>query len=85
MDDSLLVGFAKPFGDLAGNIDRLLYTERPYFNLFFERLPLDKFHRDKGLAIGFINLMDYADMWMIEGGGSLCLLNESLFSLFILR
>ena len=37
----------------------------------FERLAVEEFHGDQGAAFGFADVVDGANVWMVEGGSGL--------------
>jgi hypothetical protein len=60
----------------SSKIERLIEWKWALSDPLSEALTLDTFHRNKQLAVNFIDLMDSADVGMVEGGGSLCFIQE---------
>jgi hypothetical protein len=54
------------FGNLYGDIQRLVELQRPRLNLFFQALAFDEFHRDEGLPLDLVNLVNGANVGMIQ-------------------
>ena len=55
----------------------LVNFHRPPADPVFQGHPFEKLHRDEGMAILFANIVDRADVGMIESGGGLGLTSKS--------
>ena len=55
-------------GDLDAQIEHRFDLQRLASDPVPECLPLQQFHRDEGSPIGLINLVDRADVWVVQGG-----------------
>ena len=67
MDDAAVVGVGERIGELGAVADDLFDRQRPARDALTERLALDDFHRDVGAAIGFADIVNRADVRMVEG------------------
>ena len=65
MHDSDFMGFAETFGDLDGDIQRVLNLQRTRPDFLTQRFALDIFHRDVGLAVVFADFIDGQNVRMI--------------------
>src|SRR5215469_5285388 len=52
--------------DLDAEVDYCVDFHRFAGDLMPEGLPLKKFHRDEGSPLGFVDLIDRADVWVIQ-------------------
>ncbi len=81
MDDSLPVCFVKGFSNLQrvrqGVLDLL---DR---NLVFQRGAIDEFHNDKLLVVFFLDVVDRADIRMIQRRSGFCFLEEPRLFRFV--
>ena len=83
--DPVLVGVAEPLRDSGSKLERFGHRERFALHSFGEASPAEKLHRDKeDSVVGFVDLMDDADVRMLEGGGGGGFLHESLTALGLL-
>ena len=71
VDDALRVGRVQSIGDLDAKIEHSLDLQRLAADPVPERLPLQQFHGDEGSPIGLVNLVDRADVRVVQGGRSL--------------
>lgn len=71
MDDALLVGCGQTLRDLDREIDRPVEPEGATFNLVPQASALDHGHGNEGLSVSFTDLVDRADVGVIQGRGSL--------------
>lgn len=85
VDDPLLVGFVQAFSDLDCERENVIDGERPLLDPVLESPALDKFHRDEGSAVVFIDLVDRADVGMVEGGRRPGFVYEAGLGVFIAR
>ena len=76
MDDAAFVRMGQSVGDLHPVADDTLRGQPVGGDERTEGLPLDMFHDDKGLALVFTDLVDGADVGMIQGRGGAGLLEE---------
>ena len=70
MHDSLCMSRVEGIGYLHSQVQDFLDIERLAVNQMLERLSLQQLHGDEVLAVRFINLVNRADVRMIERGGS---------------
>jgi hypothetical protein len=70
-------------GDLNAQIEYSFDLQRFAIDAMPERLPLQQFHGDEGSPIGLVNLVDRADVRVVQGGRSLGLPLETAESLCV--
>ena len=68
MNDSLRMRCIESLGHLHAQFQDFIDTQRLACNRVPERLPLQQFHGDKVLAVGFVDLVDRANVRVIERG-----------------
>jgi hypothetical protein len=78
VDNPARVRRVERIGHLHGNRQRLGQWHGPARDPCRERLPLDEFHRDEMPAIAFADVVNRADIRMIERGGGASLATETL-------
>ena len=78
MDDLLAVRRGQAPANLDGDLDRHVDLQRAVMKLLGERLPVEISHRNKGPAGGLVNVVNRADVGMIERGRGLGLTLEAL-------
>ena len=79
MDDARAVRFSQPCSHLRGNVDRVVQRQRPASDPLLERFPVVMGHHEVELGVlRFVDLVDRADVGMVEGRCRLRLLEESL-------
>ena len=66
VDDALCVGSVQSIGDLDAQIEHRLDFQRLATDPVPERLALQKFHGDEGSPLGLVNLVNGADVRMIQ-------------------
>jgi hypothetical protein len=71
MDDALRVCRIESVGNLDAQIEHRLDLQRLASDPVPERLPLKQFHSDEASPIGLVNLVDRADVRVVQGGRSL--------------
>jgi hypothetical protein len=69
MDDPLGMGRVEGVGNLDGCIQHLFALHRFSGNQVLEGLALEQFHGDEGLAVVLVDLVNRADIRMVERGG----------------
>ena len=69
VNDLFLVRCLESSRRLDRDIERVLQLERPGLDLLLQRLAFEKGHGNEGLAFDFIDLVDVADVGVIECGG----------------
>ena len=84
MRDSRLVRLGQAFRNLRRDFNRLSNGQQAREKQFAQRLPLNQFHRDKGAAIALVDLMDRADIRMIQRGGKARLAGQTAERLRVL-
>ena len=78
MNDSGLVGSVERICDLNYNFQDLSTVERLSSDEVFKGMSFQGLHHDKRVPIRFVNLMNGANIGMVEGRGSTCLALKSL-------
>ena len=71
MDDALRMCRVESIGDLDAQIEHRFDLQRLASDPVPERLPLQQFHGDEGSPIGLVNLVDRADVRVVQRGCSL--------------
>ena len=66
MGDPVAVRLVERVGDLHGDFQRLVQRERSLFESGRERLPVEVRHDDEMGAAGFTDVVDAADVRMVE-------------------
>jgi hypothetical protein len=80
MDDALLMRSFKRVGDVDGNGDHSIARQRTRLDQLLQRFPVEELHCDEGAAAFFSDLMNGADIGMIQRGSSARLPPEALQS-----
>ncbi len=83
MDDPLRVCGIQRVGDLDAQIEHRFDLQRLASDPVPERLPLQQFHGDEGSPIGLVNLVDRADVRVVQRGCSLSFPLEAAESLCV--
>ncbi len=73
MDDPFLMGFAQSRGDLHRDIDRVARFHRTILQPFFETWAGNVGHDDEMVLAVLTNLVNCADIGVIQSGSRLCL------------
>src|SRR6266478_7971411 len=68
MDDALRMCRVESVGNLNAQIEHRFDLQRLAIDPMPERLPLQQFHGDEGSPIGLVNLVDRADVGMVQRG-----------------
>ena len=68
MDDALAMRFVERVGDFGRDFQRLLERERAFLEAGGARLALEAGHDENMRAVGFADIVDAADVGMVEGG-----------------
>src|ERR1700758_3018314 len=84
MDDALGVGGFERVGDLNAEIEYFLERHGPATDYALQRLAIEILHDDEGAAVFFADVVNGADIGMIEGRGGLGFAAEALEGLAIL-
>ena len=79
VDDALVMGLAQAGGHLAGDLQGLLRLQRSAPELVLERLAVHELHGDIGPVLVLADLVDGADVRVVQGRGGLGLDEETLF------
>ena len=66
MHDALRMCSVQSIGHLHSQIEDFLDIQRLAPNQVLERLSLQQLHGDEGPAVSFVDLVDCADVWMIQ-------------------
>ena len=85
MDDALLVRSVQGVRNLNGQFQRLLKGERLRPDHVLQCLSFQQFHGDELPAVGFVNLVNRADVGMVQGACRARLALESFERLRIAR
>src|SRR5438094_3495843 len=72
-------------GNLNRKLQQFFVSHGLSCNATLESLSIQQFHRDKGLAFVLVDLMNRADIRMVEGGGGSGLTLKTLQRLVIAR
>ncbi len=78
MDDPLGVGGIQRVGDLDRQVQDLRRLHRLSADAVLECLALQQLHGDEGLPLVLVDVVDRADVGVVEGGGGLGLAPEPL-------
>ena len=79
MHDARAVRLRQPAPDLRGDVDGLVHRQRLPLDPLLQRLPLVARHHEVELAVGgLVDLVDGADIGVVEGGCRLGFLQEPL-------
>ncbi len=77
VDDVFLMGSVERIGDFDAERDKHFKGDRAMRDQLFERGALQELHRDEGLAVFFADVVDGADVGVIERRGGLSFALES--------
>jgi hypothetical protein len=66
MDDSIAMSCVERVCDLDTQVQQLIKLRQIAFNAMLEGLALEQFHGNKMFPLGLVNLIDGADVRMIE-------------------
>src|SRR6266853_4193928 len=83
MDDSRLMRGVEGVGNLDGDVKDLSACQRLARDDVLESLTFQELHHKEGVAFGFVNFINGADVGMVEGRGGPCLALKSLQSLMV--
>ena len=67
MDDAFSVRGVQGVGNLDGNIEDCLDFHRSASNAMLQRHAIQILHNDVRFAVFFIDIVDGADVWMVQG------------------
>src|SRR6266404_8862424 len=71
--DSLGMRGVQGVGHLNWQWEQNFSFDRLSVDAVLQRLAIEKFHGNEGLTVVFADFMDGANIWMVQGGSSLCL------------
>ncbi len=71
VNDSLRMSRIQCVSDLDGQAEQDIVVDRSTGNAVLQRHAVQKLHDDEGLAVLLANLINSADIGMVQGGGSL--------------
>ena len=77
VDNRAFVCCLESVGDLESEMEKCLQIQRPTANLGCQRLAFEQLHGDKALSILLSNVINGANVWMVQGGGSFSFALES--------
>ncbi len=66
MDNPNRVRCLQPFGDLSGDVEGFVQRQWALLDALFKLTTLDQGRRQEGLAISRVNLVNRADVRMVE-------------------
>ena len=66
MDDAVAVRLVERVRDLGCDLRRLIQRQRAFLEASGERLPIQAWHDQKMRAVGFADVVDAADVRMLE-------------------
>jgi hypothetical protein len=66
VDDALRVRGVQRIGELNGHLEQVVDLEGPAREALPQRLAFEQFHRNERLALGLADVVDGADVRMIE-------------------
>src|SRR5271167_1388838 len=66
MDDVVLVRRIECLSDLDGNVEQLVSLERLVLDHVVERLPLEQLHDDHPIFVMLLDVVDGANIWMVQ-------------------
>ena len=69
MNDAFCVRRIQPLGNLDRHLQKFFILQRAACDALLQRLPFQQFHRKEGLSLELGDLIDGADIGMIQGGG----------------
>ena len=84
MDDAFGVRSVERIGDLDSDGEQRLQIQRTVCRSVLQGAAVEVLHDDERLAVFFANVVDRADIGMVEGGRGLGLTPETLQSLAVL-
>ena len=85
VDDALGVSSVESVGDLNRGIEKEIRLERSARNSVFQSMTVKKLHGDETLALLLPNLVDRANVGMVQGGSGSGLVSEAFQGLRVLR
>ncbi len=68
MSDAFAVRGVERVGDVDGNIEKPCVRQGPPSDQVMERSALEQFHGDEVLSLKLVNLVNGADMGVVQGG-----------------
>ena len=84
VDDAFGVGRVEAIGNFDGDVEELGNFDGPALDAVLKSLPFEKFHGDEGAAFEFANIVNGADVGVIEGGSGAGFAMEALDGLGII-
>ena len=69
MHDTTAVRFVERLGDLGSDLQGLFYCEQRTAQPRLQRLARDMLHHDAGATVDVGQLVNLADVWVVERGG----------------
>jgi len=84
MNDAFCVRRIQSIGNLNGHVEQFVGLDGTARDALPERLAFEQFHGDEGLTFGLVDVVDGADVGMIQCRSRLCLASEALQSVFVL-
>src|SRR5262249_40902545 len=85
MDDALGVSSIKRVGHFDADVQENFHVQGATHDEVLEGLPVQKFHWDERHTILFVNLVNGADVWVVQSGGGLRLTLKTSQCLWIVR
>ena len=85
VNDSLPVRSVQRSGHLNPDLQQFVQRDSSLRDAVLQRLAFQKFHYQEMLALVFINVVNDANIWMVQCGGRACFPTEALDGMGIAR
>ena len=85
VDDAGAMGGVERVGDFDADFEKAFEFERAAGDDVLESGAVEKFHGDEGAAVVFADVVDRADVGMVQGGGGAGFALEAIERLWIVR
>lgn len=83
MNDAFRVRSLEAVEDLGGNVEETVERERALFDLFAEGEAVEKLHGDKNMVVVVVDLINGANIGVVEGGSGAGFTEEAIAHLGI--
>ena len=78
MNNALAVGRLEPLRGLAGDVERFVELQRAFLEFLLDGSAFEEGHRQEGLSVDLVDLVDGADIRVIERRGGLGFAEKTL-------
>ncbi len=78
MNDAFLVGGVEGVGNLNSDVEKHIHRERPPGDTILERFAFEQFHHEEEFSFVFFDLVNRANIGMIQGRGGTGFAAEAL-------